>query len=287
MEVLIFQVCLASIILISSFFGRKIRNWLILFVCIFTVVMVFMTWLILLQFVTIFISYSISESIIQNAEIARENKRLQQNQNSGNGKFYFILFLIVSGIFYSISVSSKRTDSDKINEEQTITEKHEKNVFNYQSYQDSLAGIATDADSYNSDSIAPESLHNDYDSLEYPNNNLHVDEEDINTLSNENIESGQFLFLKSRIGNADFGKFTLEKIDNNRFKFRLFVENNFSTGDISGIAITTAPNHALYSDQNCRGLEFDFFENGYVKITELECANYHGTKITFNTLFKQ
>ena len=65
MGVLIFQISLLLIILGSTFLGRKTRNWVILGLIIFTIIEVFMPWLMIVQIFTIIIGYSISESIFK------------------------------------------------------------------------------------------------------------------------------------------------------------------------------------------------------------------------------
>lgn len=65
MGVLIFQISLLLIILGSTFLGRKTRNWVIFGLIIFTIIEVFMPWLMVVQIFTIIIGYSISESIFK------------------------------------------------------------------------------------------------------------------------------------------------------------------------------------------------------------------------------
>ena len=57
MNVFLFQLGVFLTIVIASFFGRKTRNAVVILISIFTLVQVFMSWLLLLQFVTIFIAY--------------------------------------------------------------------------------------------------------------------------------------------------------------------------------------------------------------------------------------
>ena len=96
MEVLLFQICLFIIILFSGIFGRKARNWTILIAILFTVIMVFMTWLLILQFITIFIAYLISETYIEN----KSNDRLD-NIDKKYGKGCIIL-IVIGGILLLI-----------------------------------------------------------------------------------------------------------------------------------------------------------------------------------------
>ncbi|MBW1618974.1 transposase, partial [Empedobacter falsenii] len=61
MTILAYQIIIFFIIQLSSFFGKKIRNIVIFLSIIFTIIEVFTTWLTLLQFVTIFVSYQVSK----------------------------------------------------------------------------------------------------------------------------------------------------------------------------------------------------------------------------------
>ncbi len=61
MSILAYQIIIFFIIQLSSFFGKKIRNIVIFLSIIYTIIEVFTTWLTLLQFVTIFVSYQVSK----------------------------------------------------------------------------------------------------------------------------------------------------------------------------------------------------------------------------------
>ena len=89
MEIFGFQLFFFFIILLSGIFGKKVRNFAVLVSLIFTVIMVFMTWLVILQFATIFIAYLVTENYVENS-----SKRLDKlDQSYGNG----CLTLIVGG----------------------------------------------------------------------------------------------------------------------------------------------------------------------------------------------
>lgn len=61
MAVLFYQIGIFLAIQIASLFGKSARNTAILLISIFTILQVFMSWLLLLQFITIFISYNFSK----------------------------------------------------------------------------------------------------------------------------------------------------------------------------------------------------------------------------------
>lgn len=73
MLVLGFQIFFFILILISGLFGKKVRNFVVIGSLVFTVIMVFMTWLIILQFITIIFAYFITESYVENSEKKLEN----------------------------------------------------------------------------------------------------------------------------------------------------------------------------------------------------------------------
>lgn len=64
MAVLIYQIGIFLAIIIASTFGKKSRNTAVILISIFTLLQVFMSWLLLLQFFTIFIAYQISNSFL-------------------------------------------------------------------------------------------------------------------------------------------------------------------------------------------------------------------------------
>ena len=60
MAVLIYQIGIFLAIQIASFFGKSARNTAIILIVLFTLLQVFMSWLLVLQLITIFISYRVS-----------------------------------------------------------------------------------------------------------------------------------------------------------------------------------------------------------------------------------
>ena len=60
MEVLIYQVVIAVLILVAGTFGKKSRNIVTIIICLFTIIQVFTLKLAVLQFITIFVAYVLS-----------------------------------------------------------------------------------------------------------------------------------------------------------------------------------------------------------------------------------
>jgi hypothetical protein len=64
MAVLLYQIGIFLAIIIASGFGKKSRNTAVILISIFTILQVYMSWLLLLQFFTIFIAYQVSNSLL-------------------------------------------------------------------------------------------------------------------------------------------------------------------------------------------------------------------------------
>ena len=62
MAVLLYQIGIFIAIQIAAMFGKNSRNTAIVLISIFTILQVFMSWLLILQFFTIIISYIVSNS---------------------------------------------------------------------------------------------------------------------------------------------------------------------------------------------------------------------------------
>jgi len=112
MAVLGFQIFFILLISLSSFFGKATRNWLVLISVIFTIFAVFTSGLMILQFISIFIGFLISENILSKYD----KEKLDSCLGSGClWIFGIILALII------LSVISKYWHSDdKSDQEQKI-----------------------------------------------------------------------------------------------------------------------------------------------------------------------
>lgn len=82
MAVLLYQIGILIAIQVSAFFGRGARNVAIGLISIFTLLQVFASWLMILQFATIFISYLISEGILDKS-VTAEKKQVVPKENIG------------------------------------------------------------------------------------------------------------------------------------------------------------------------------------------------------------
>jgi hypothetical protein len=99
--------------LISGIFGRKARNSIVIGSVIFTLIMVFMSWLIILQLFTIAFAYFISESYVGTSS----EKLNKADDNYGKGCITFIVIFgisaIVIKIFHENYFKNKPTESQK------------------------------------------------------------------------------------------------------------------------------------------------------------------------------
>lgn len=87
MAVLLYQVGIFLAIIIASFFGKKSRNTAVILISIFTLLQVFMSWLLLLQFFTIFIAYQITNSLLnKNVDNGQKTRPIKTNTGYGLSK---------------------------------------------------------------------------------------------------------------------------------------------------------------------------------------------------------
>jgi hypothetical protein len=64
MAVLLYQIGIFLAIIIASKFGRNNRNTAVILISLFTILQIFISWLLLLQFLTIFVAYQYSNSLL-------------------------------------------------------------------------------------------------------------------------------------------------------------------------------------------------------------------------------
>lgn len=79
MAVLLYQVGIFIVIQIAAMFGKNSRNTAVVLISIFTLLQVFMSWLLILQFFTIIISYIISNNWFYTKEKFPKPKRPYEN----------------------------------------------------------------------------------------------------------------------------------------------------------------------------------------------------------------
>ncbi len=98
MGILAYQIVIALIIIISGYSGKKSLNTATIIIILFTITHVFMPWLMIVQFITIAISYSI---IKNKAEIITYNKNNHKEEEISWGctTFYIILLLFIIYIY--------------------------------------------------------------------------------------------------------------------------------------------------------------------------------------------
>ena len=75
MAVLLYQIGIFLAVQIASLFGKSARNTAIILITIFTLLQVFMSWLLILQLITIFISYRVSKRWFENSKSKTLHKK--------------------------------------------------------------------------------------------------------------------------------------------------------------------------------------------------------------------
>ena len=130
MEVLGFQIFFFTIILISGLFGRTARNTVTIGSVIFTFIMVFMNWLILLQLITIGIAFSLTQHYL-----AKSQKKLENNDEASSKG---CLYLIVGGVTLAIIL---KIYSDNYKNENPQLEKSEAVIDLKENFVDSAESV--------------------------------------------------------------------------------------------------------------------------------------------------
>lgn len=120
MEVLIYQIVIAVLILVAGTFGKKSRNIVTIIICLFTLIQVFTLKLAVLQFITIFVAYVFS--------IGYEEKKVEEKKEEFNyyvvdkkdkekSKSSFggcsVFFIVVISIFSTIYIFQKKNERKK------------------------------------------------------------------------------------------------------------------------------------------------------------------------------
>lgn len=99
--ILIYQAVIFSIIVISAYSGRRARNIAVIGTAIFTLVNVFMPWLVIVQLITILIAYGISSGIVERVEEKRREREYVRKEEKDNwtcGEMMGCLILVVAAI---------------------------------------------------------------------------------------------------------------------------------------------------------------------------------------------
>lgn len=85
MSILFYQIGIFLAILIASIFGQKSRNTAVIVISIFTVLQIYVDWLLILQFITILVAYHISNSISSEEKTKKDTNNLEQFLHSDYG----------------------------------------------------------------------------------------------------------------------------------------------------------------------------------------------------------
>ena len=96
MEVFIYQIIIAAIVLISGFWGTKTKNITTIVLVIFTITHIYMPWLMILQFLTISISYSVANTT--------NKKRINNTKETKSTSFFDWIFLTFWSLLFIIII---------------------------------------------------------------------------------------------------------------------------------------------------------------------------------------
>ena len=188
MEILIYQIIIAASIIVVGLFGTKARNYVAIFFGIFTIVQIFTMWLAILQFFTIVIAYVISDSIEEKSQEIQRIKKQQKKYNQPtetNYSFYFIIFLIISSIFYAISVFNKKAEVESIDIKPTEIETQYQIPVNSRS---NNSNVEENLESVNEDEAVEENSNVDSDENVSSKNDSYEYNDEKDDPLNENIQ---------------------------------------------------------------------------------------------------
>jgi len=287
MNILIYQIIIFFTIYVLGLFGKNARNATTIAISIFTLLMVFTTWLSILQFITIFIAYYFSviqeEKAIQKKLIRKEQGVYRKSDKNNNSYYYFFLIVLAIICAFSVTMSKKELYNQPIKENLESKKIENSNLY---------------APAYDTTYSTTDNTHNeelsDYDSTDVDNYNSPTNEndEDDDPYSNEDnysiISYVEYEFAKNINENEiENGSVFLKNFNTDEFYFKLKVNNRYSTGEISGIATFLDETTAVFNNVNCKALYFQFLEDKQIRITENNCLDYHGNRIGFDGIFTQ
>ena len=113
MEVLIYQVVIAILILLAGSFGQKTRNVVTLIICLFTIIEVFTIKLALLQFFTIFVAFLYSKNYEDKKNIKQKEEFNyyvieKESKNETSSSPFFKIFIVVISIISTVYIFHSR-----------------------------------------------------------------------------------------------------------------------------------------------------------------------------------
>ncbi|WP_026977454.1 hypothetical protein [Flavobacterium tegetincola] len=305
MEVFIIQVIIFGIIFLTSYLGRKSLDITAVVISVFTIFAVFTSWLIILQFVTIVISYLFAldkMSLRKEQKIPAKNIVIPQNNSKSNNDrgclTFTTLFIVVMGFLYAYNVWSVKNSNNKIASPTIIEENTFKTKVDSKNYDDYEYENNSDEDpTYYVDTVSHSNFQN-FDTEE--ENNYFEDEyrydDDYNDYRDASVNDEDTHHSKMKYGNFTFFQDINCEINNaqlriskggiNQINFFLQVSNKYQMGEISGSAIISKDfQTAIFKSKDCESLIFYFLPNEQIHIKEFNCDNYHGTNICFNSVF--
>lgn len=140
MEVLIYQVVIAILILLAGSFGQKTRNVVTLIICLFTIIEVFTIKLALLQFFTIFVAFLYSKNYEDKKNIKQKEEFNyyvieKESKNETSSSPFFKIFIVVISIISTVYIFHSRNELKRVKNEQVnanqqtvVDEKNQKYV---------------------------------------------------------------------------------------------------------------------------------------------------------------
>lgn len=166
MEVLGFQVFFFVIIVISGLFGKKPRNIVVVGSVIFTLLMVFMNWLIILQLLTISFAYLISENFVSNSN----DKLNNLDKKYGKGCIIFIVLFGVLSIVLKI-IHSNVMENISVNKTNEKIKSHDNFEIDTTSSINYESTRYSSENNYNNENFSENTSENIYEATENSNEN--------------------------------------------------------------------------------------------------------------------
>lgn len=131
MAILFYQLGIFIVIQVAASFGKNSRNTAVVLVSIFTILQVFTSGLMILQFITIFVSYSISNSWFFSSEKKEYKPNLQPRNNITNEIAKSNIIFKTSDPFYDDDDGFSRVSSGGISKDSPILLNCEESKRNY------------------------------------------------------------------------------------------------------------------------------------------------------------
>ena len=269
MEVIAYQIVIIIIIIIAGgIFGKSIRDKLIFVISIFTFFMIFKTWLIILQFISIYIGYSISQDLLSKKKTTYYNEnnypeflyspKKKLNEQTNWGKILLTLFILGCSIYFASYVWINKQNKNIQNE-------------NVEKEPDTNTDTTTTTD-YNS---------NSYDSYENITVIDSVDQKLKYDVS-DNVNVGSFKNIFYEHSDEIYSNLEILSINDDGFYFKLTMISEYFNGSIDDFAEFNSDNTATYEGSDCIALNFEFYSYEKINIIQTSCEYDSSNTIIFD-----